>query len=373
MRLIAFLFLISLISCGRQNSKISGELNSPDFAKGFYIIYEKDFIILKVLNPWQNAENVEFTYILTGEKSVIPDSLNKFPVIKTPVRKVIALSTTHIGFISILEESESIVGISGENFVNDRIVHKSIAEKKCFDVGYFPNINFERILSLKPDVVFLYGLDATVQSTSVRLAEAGIPCVMVSEYLENHPLGKAEWIKFFAAFYNKDKSADIFFDEVKEKYIHLRDTVEILTSKPTVLAGLPWKDTWFLPGGKSFSVQFIADAGGDYLWKDDTSREFIPLDLESVFSRALNADIWINTGSVATKAELLDRDKRFGVVKAFMSDSLFNNNARLSAGGGNDYWESGVASPQIILQDLIEIFHPGFLPKHDLLYYRRLE
>jgi iron complex transport system substrate-binding protein len=374
MRLIFLLFSFCLVSCGSQiRNQVPAEKELPGYSRCFQVIDAERYRIIKVFNPWQNAENIKFTYILANAPSSLPDSLRIFPVIKTPVSKVVLLSTTHLGFISALGESECIVGISGKDYINDSLVRKSIEDTRCFDVGYAPNLNFERILSLDPDIVFLYSLDASVQSVSGRLAEAGIPCVMVSEYLEDHPLGKAEWIKFFAEFFNKPEEAREIFNNVQEHYCFLRDSIKKVSCKPKILAGLPWKDTWFLPGGKSFSAKFIDDAGGDYLWKNDGSKESIALDLESVFMRAINADIWINTGTVASKAELFDRDKRFEVIKAFRRDSLFNNNSRLGPGGGNDYWESGVIYPDLILQDLIEIFHPGILPKHELYYYRKLE
>jgi iron complex transport system substrate-binding protein len=363
-----------LFSCIGENSEISDSTtHRPDYAECFLIEQENKFTRIKVLNPWQKAENIRFTYILSSDPSHLPDSLKDFPVIKIPVKTVIVLSTTHIGIISALGNAFSIIGVSGKDYVSDSIVRKNIKENRCFDIGYYPNINYERILSLRPDIVFLYGLEGSVQNVAYRLKEAGIPSVLVSEYLEVHPLGKAEWIKFFAAFYDQTDIGNRIFENVQKNYTSLRDSVKNVIYKPLVLAGLPWKDTWFLPGGRSFSAQFITDAGGDYLWKDDLSKEYIALDLESVFLRALNAGTWINTGSVETKAELIGHDNRFKVIRAFRTDSVFNNNARLSSMGGNDYWESGAVYPDIILKDLIKIFHPEFLTEHELSYYRKLE
>ena len=367
-------FLFFLVSCGRQSRDSERSVSDkPDFAQSFRIEQSENYKILKVFNPWQNAENISITYVLSDDPSLIPDSLKAFTFIRTPVKKVIALSSTHIGFISALGESPGISGISGKEFISDPLVRKAIEEKKCFDVGYAPNLNYEMILSLKPDIVFLYGLDASVQAISGRLAQTGIPSVVISEYLENHPLGKAEWIKFFASFYNKYDEAVSIFDTLKNRYIMMRDSVKLINEKPGVLSGLPWKDTWFLPGGNSFAAKLIADAGGHYLWSENESGEVIPMDLESVFMRAVDADIWINTGTAASKADLSGRDRRFILIKAYKTGLLFNNDARANTGGGNDYWESGVIHPDIILRDLIEIFHPGYLTKHDLFYYRKLE
>lgn len=371
-----YIFLISLIliSCSRKNSYPGKSLSGvTDFARSFQIQAGKDYTRIDVLYPWQKAENVNFTYILSSGLPSLPDSLELFQLIKIPVGRVVAMSTTHIGFISALGKAGSIVGVSGDELVNDSIVRKSLKDHSCYDIGYYPNLNYEGILELKPDVVFLYGTDASVQNVAYRLKEVGIPAVFVSEFLEDHPLGKSEWIKFFAVFYACPEEGENIFNNVRDHYIALRDSIKQVTNKPKVLAGLPWKDTWFLPGGKSFSAQLINDAGGDYLWKNDHSVEFIALDLETVFIKAVDADIWINTGSAVLKTEILANDKRFGVIKAFRSDSVYNNNLKLSPAGGNDFWESGVVRQDIILRDLIEIMHPGFLSEHLLYYYRKLE
>ncbi|BAL99694.1 MAG: hypothetical protein KatS3mg049_2263 [Caldilinea sp.] len=52
---------------------------------------------------------------------------------------------------------------------------------------------------------------------------------------------------------------------------------------------------------------------------------------------------------------------------------MYNNNARLNEYGGNDYWEGGLANPDVVLADLIKIFHPELLPDHELVYYRKLD
>jgi len=373
-RLVLLISLFFLFSCKGKNLEITESQSNHSYLTNRFLIEEaENHTRIKVFNPWQKADNIELTYILSSIPDRLPDSLSIFPVIRIPVRRVITLSTTHTGFIAALGEAGSIVGVSGTGLVNDTIVRKAINENRCFDIGYYPNIDYERILSLKPDVVFLYGIDGSVQNVAYRLREAGIPSVLVSEYLEDHPLGKAAWIKFFAAFYHCNEKGDRIFDKVQKNYLSLRDSVRSANDKPLVLAGLPWKNTWFLPGGKSFSARLILDAGGDYLWKDNSSNEYIALDLESVFMKALQADTWINTGSAETYAEIIGLDHRFRKIKAFRSGSVFNNNARSGAGGGNAYWESGVVYPDIILHDLIEIFHPGILSGNELYYYRKLE
>ena len=370
---ILFFLVFFLISCFEPEKHEGKEKNDLSYTKNFEITDYSGCQRVIVHNPWQKSQGESFSYILTSDPESLPDSLQACSVIKTPVEKVITFSSTHVGFISALGKSSSIVGVSGKGFISDTIVRINLEKKTCLDIGFSPNIDFESILLLKPDLVFLYGLDPSVLGLVERLKEVGIQSVLVAEFLEDHPLGKAEWVRFFSAFYSSGQTGDSIFREVRLNYISWKDSVAEITRKPSVLVGLPWKDTWYMAGGKSFTARFIEDAGGKYLWSDNLNTDFIPLDLESVFQRALHAEIWINTGNAGNKSDILSVDQRFQHVPAFQSGELYNNNLRLNATGGNDFWESGAVRPDWVLRDLISIFHPAELGKHEFYYYRKLE
>ena len=138
------------------------------------------------------------------------------------------------------------------------------------------------------------------------------------------------------------------------------------------MTGLPWKDSWYIPGGNSFAAAFIRDAGGDYIWSDMDSHEASPVDLESVFARSPQADIWINSGAARSMEDIRKTDSRLAEFRPYREGNVYNNTARLNPTGGNDFWEQGVMEPHIILADLIRIFHPEVLPGHELRYYEML-
>jgi iron complex transport system substrate-binding protein len=365
--------MILTLSCSAPEKFAEKDQNSLSYATGFDIRNYSEFQQINIYNPWQKSQGESFSYFLTSNPESLPDSIRQKKIIKTPVKRVIVFSSTHVGFLAAIGKSSSIVGVSGKGFISDSTVLSSLENKKCLDIGFSPNIDFESILLLNPDLVFLYGLDPSVTSLVKRLEEAGIKSVLVSEYLEGHPLGKAEWIRFFSVFFECGSLGDSIYRQVERNYLALKDSADNSKEKPGVLVGLPWKDTWYMAGGKSFTAKFIEDAGGRYLWKDNTSSDYIPLDLESVFQKAVKADIWINTGSALNKTGVLSIDTRFQYVPAFQKGKLFNNNLRINDNNGNDFWESGAVRPDLILGDLISIFHPDKFGKHQLYYYRRLE
>jgi iron complex transport system substrate-binding protein len=373
--LVAVILLAGCIRSGVTGKEPSGQdpQNGNRYSTRFTVRLAGDYRLLQVLDPWQNSKGVAFSYVLGSRNGSIPDSLADYPFIPVPVNRVIAMSTTHVAMISQLGKSGTIVGASGTELIYDRQVRQNIENGWVQEVGYDNGLNYETIVKLEPDVVFMYGVEGSVTTISRKLNELGIRVVYCAEYLEDHPLGKAEWIRFIAQFFNLESESDRFFDRVDSAYRKMVELTGAVEDRPKVLTGLPWKDTWFMAGGKSYASRLINDAGGDFLWSGNSSTEVIPLDLESVFSRAVLADVWINPGNASSLDDLVRFDPRFKELPVVQQGSVFNNNARMSAGGGNDYWETGTVRPDLVLADLIMVFHPDLLEGHSLYYYRKLK
>lgn len=371
---------LSLVGCtGRQGPSADPERAGTlpgqytQYATGFRVYDRGAYTQVEVTDPWQQSKDVIFSYLLAPGREALPDSLKDRPFIKTPVKRVIALSTTHLAMIDQLGNAESIVGLSGAEYIFSPTIIKGIESGAVRDVGYGQGLDFESIVKLEPDVLFLYGVEGNVMTTLEKLRDLGIPAVFCGEYLETHPLGKAEWIRFFSLFYNKEEQAARFFRHIDSAYLALSALASEVQVKPAVLTGLPWKDTWYMAGGKSFAAKLITDAGGSYLWKENKSTQAVPMDLESVYLRAIQADIWINPGAAGSLDDILLQDSRLGELGVLKEGRVFNNNARVSAGSGNDYWESGTVRPDLILADLIRVFHPDLLADHQFVYYRQLK
>jgi iron complex transport system substrate-binding protein len=373
------LFGMALTGCsGKQhdNKRISG---SPDarapvhYARGFSLEKQGPNLLVTVKDPWQQASEIRYHYLLsdTFSRSVIVDEFTSR--IKIPVKNVVCLSTTHIGFIAYLEETNSVSGISGKDYVVNEKLRGKLDQGLVADVGYDENLNYELLLKLKPDVVFAYGVNVGITNIIRKLHELGIPVILIGEYLEEEPLAKMEWVKVFAALYQREAMAAAKFDSVAEKYNILAERAGNSENKPGVLLGLPWRGTWYISGSHSYIARLIKDAGGKYIWDHLDYNESRPMVLEAVYEHALTADYWLNPGDARSKKDILAVDERFGKLSSYKNDRVFNNNKELSRGGGNAFFESGVVEPEIILSDLVYILHPQLLPSHKLKYYRKLQ
>ena len=360
-----------------ENSKPSEENETSyqittEFAEGFKIDCYTGYKKITVFNPWQGADDMNYEYLLVRKGEKIPGGFSNHSVIRIPVERVICLSTTHVAMIDLLEKTHTIFGISGKELINNQNIRKRIINGEVVDVGYDQNLNYENIITLKPDIVMTYGINAEIAGFILKLKELRINVVMNAEYLEKSPLAKLEWIKFVGAFYDKEQEANRKFNTIVAEYDSIKNMVSEINQKPKVMIGLPWKDTWYIPGGKSFAARFIKDAGGEYIWEKLDSKIARPMGFETIYEKAKDADIWINPGDIDNLEAILSADARLAHFKPFKKRKVFNNNAIMNKFGGNDYWESGITHPQIILKDLVRIFHPGVLPDHKLVYYKSI-
>lgn len=374
MRKFTYLFLsvfLILTACeaGKQNHP---ELSSNTYAGGFGITVEDGITVLTIKNPWEKARDVEVRYYLVDRNGEVPASLAGKNVIRTPVKSIICLSTTHLGFLDKIGEIASVSGISGGVYVTNPEILRRIKNGEIPDVGYGQNLNYEEIIRLKPDVVMVYGVDSDVTGILGKFRDLGIATVLNAEYLETSPLGKAEWIKFVGALYNKQEWADSVFISVEKEYIRLKGLVPDDTHRPGVMMGLPYRDAWWVPGGKSYMANLIGDAGGNYLGSDNSSRESYVISFEQALVWASEAEVWLNVGMVNSRQEIIAADSRFSRFGVYNQGRIYNNNKQTTISGGADFWESGAAAPEKILADLISIFHPGLLPGHTFFYYQEI-
>jgi len=341
------------------------------YSEGWEVEYHNNYKVIRVLTPWRDAD-VTFEYVLVQRGTPAPEGFDAAQVVEVPIETLATMSTTYLTSLEELSLLDRLVGIDDITYVNNEAVLKLYDDGKLAVIGSGSSLNVEAVLDLDPDLVMAYGTNSEYDSHP-KLLEAGVKVAMDSEYMETSPLGRAEWAKFIAMFFNREADAEAIFQDKAEQYEALAAEAAAVTEKPTVFTGTPWQDSWYMPGGNSYVAKFLADAGANYLWADDDSTGSIVLDFESVYDRAADGDYWVNTSGWTSIADALAADERFGDFAALQNAQMYSNEARVNENGGNDYWEGGVNNPQLVLADLIKIFHPELVPDHEFVYYRQLD
>ncbi len=344
---------------------------TPTYATGFRIVGAegKQSTIIRVTNPWQSADDVETMLFIArgGEKA--PNGF-RGKVLQGDAKRVVCMSSSHIAMLDAIGAVESVVGVSGKNFITNPYVVAN--QRTIADVGYDGNMNFELLVAQQPDIVLLYGVTGACTMES-KLDELGIPYIYIGEYVEEDPLGKAEWLIALAEIVGLRQQGLTYFSELPQRYEQLKSMAAAAqTPAPKVMLNTPYADSWFMPSTTSYIARLIADAGGDYIYQQNTSNHSLPIDMEEAALLTTQADVWINVGNVNSVDDLCRQLPKFAQMPCVQRGEVYNCDKRRVAGGGNDYWESGVVHPDVILRDLINIFHSE-LVSEEFVYYRKIE
>ncbi|MEO0527971.1 MAG: ABC transporter substrate-binding protein [Bacteroidota bacterium] len=377
---VLFIILILLIAC-KQAKKVElpvlppTEKSTLDSAKGFTI--EKlgsGVTLIKISSPWPNAETA-FTYALVPKEKMALTSLNKDvydAIITVPVERFVTTSTTHIPALEALGVIDKLIGFPDTKYISSIETRNRIANGKIMELGSNEAINTEMVLELNPEVVIGFGIDNQNKAYNT-LQRANIPVVYNGDWTEETPLGKAEWIKFFAPFFEKEQKADSIFARISKSYNEAKTLAEKTTKKPTVLSGALFKDIWYLPGGKSWAAQFLEDANTHYYWKDTQETGSLSLSMESVLSIAQEADFWVSPSQYISYENLQKDNRHYQQFKAFKNKKVYTFARTRGATDGLLYYELGPNRPDLVLKDLIHIFHPELLPDHTPFFFKPLQ
>ena len=340
-------------------------LYTPKYANSFTIgVDSLNRKVLSITNPYQSDRPFEQrVYLLTDGQAAPAGEM----AVTTPVTKISVLSSSHVAMADAIGLSTRIVGVSGVKFLTNKAVRNSAVE-----IGYDSALNFERIKASGSDAILLYGLYGEQSSMTTKLTEIGIPYIYIGDYIESSPLGKAEWIVAIAAIFGEQQRGEEYFSALESRYNALKQSAEQYTSRPKVMLNTPYNDSWFMPSVRSYAVQLITDAGGEYIFPQNKSAESKPISLEQALLLASNADFWLNVGQAATLEQLKAENPKFSTVPAVVNHRVYNNTKRTTPNGGSDFWESGSVNADIVLADMIKLLHQS-APTDSLYYYKRLE
>ncbi len=365
-----------LLSCQRERTtenaaEVFQQQQGPEpvsevrFAGGFDLIQKGDITKLLVYDPYNKGEVLMSLYLAdakTAEKYGYPKGL-----LIVPLDSVAVFSTTQINAMKNLGLLQKVVGVSEADYILDEEVRQGLDEGRIVELAGNGNFYVERALQLNPSVIFHSPYQANQNNP---LAATKIPMIPFLDFLEPTPLGRAEWLKFTAVFFGKKAEADKQFEAIVQEYNKLKELAAGEKQRPTVFSDKYFSGQWYLPGGKSYIATLFRDAGADYIWDDDTHGASFPLDYETVFSKAHDADFWRIVGSFGDEASyegLANENELYTHFKAFQDRHILWCDAQKTA-----YFEKSSLEPQVVLADFIKAFHPQLLPAYQPKYYEIL-
>lgn len=341
----------------------------PKYARGFNVTYTNDgYCLLDIRDPQKEEGGETFHFALKPKGVKASDIPQGYTVIETPVKSTICMTSLQLSNFIKLDELDAVVGITSTRHLFNQEMQKRLDEGKTHKIGIEGNFDNEIIMGINPDVILISpfkrgGYDA--------LTEVGIPLIPHLGYKEMTPLGQAEWIKFVGLLIGEEEKANKVFSEIENRYLELTKLTSQVKKRPVVFSGELRGGNWYAVGGKSFLAQLFKDAGADYFLKDDIRSGGISLDFETVYSQAAYADYWRIVNSYKgdfSYNTLQAEDVRYADFQAFKKKQVIYCNM-----SEKPFYESMPVEPEIVLADLIAVFHPQLLPDHTPRYYELLK
>jgi len=370
-------FLISffiLIGCKKNETAVITESkaaqNYIEYASGLSILKHEGYSVVTVSNPWPNA-NKNFTYVLKEKDAKVPDSLQQYKVINVPLESIVVTSTTNIPFLEMLDVETKLTGFPHTDYISSEKTRALIDKGAVKNVGQNEKLNIEQLIELSPDLIVTFGVDNNNPMLD-NLTKSGLNVFIQADWMEQSPLGKAEWVKLYGALFGKEEKAKELFDKIVTSYNQAKKLVAEKPATSTVLYGSMYEDVWYVAKGNSWVAQFMKDAQVNYLWSDLKGTGSEGLSFEKVLDKAKAANFWIATGSVRTLDELAKMNPHYSEFDAFKNKTIYTFEGKLGATGGTIYYETSPSRPDLVLKDYIKIFYPDLLPSYEFTFASKL-
>ncbi|PYR88467.1 MAG: ABC transporter substrate-binding protein [Acidobacteria bacterium] len=342
-------------------------------ALDFSVEYRRSYKVVTVRDATEGGLPERYVLAQCGTPAPpLTGGLAGAQLVTVPLSSFFAFSTTHLPLLADLDRMDVLTGVAQHDAVMDP---KAKARIKAGHVVEFARvglvIDVERVVAAKPSLLMATG---TSNATLSVIRQAGVPVVANSEWREPTALGRAEWLKYMALFLNEERKAQAVYGDMKHRYrgLSARATTRSVAERPLVMTGRSTRGLFTIAGGRSYVAALIKDAGGRYVWADNPSVGFASVDLEAQIHRAADADVWINGGGWKNLAAMAEDEPRYAAFKAFRQGQVWVYERRQTPTGANDYWSRSVTRPDLVLADLVKIFHPALTPERAFEWYMRV-
>ena len=316
--------------------------DTKSLTAGFDIAQSGDTTHITIHSPWQKGQVMQQLSF------------------SQPYERIVCTSATHMGFISELGMIDKVVGVCRP----ERVYNLSDEDReRITDIGDDMQPSMEKILLLNPDLVILYTY-AQGDPIPAQVEALGIPILYCNEWTETTPLARAEWIRLFGAVFGCSTKADSIYASVRDAYEQLKGDEAMRrkgdeakgdeTKGKSIMSGMSWRGTWYVPTGGTFMGCLFRDAGAQYKYEDEPSTSSLPLTMEQAIQDFAQTDVWVGC-EASSLAELATVDSKHTWFKAYQTGQVYNFRRRALPSGANDFWESATVHPERVLQDLQKV------------------
>lgn len=362
---------IILTACQTDNKVGKGEEKEIPMKYATMIsLKEGDgYISAEFSNPWDSTK-ILHRYVLVPKDKEVPANLPEGDLIRTPLTNVLCYVSVHVSLFNELGVLDAVKAVGDGEYMYIDKLQNDIKSGKVIDCGKSKAIDIEKIIDVAPEAVIISAMEDN--NSYSKLFNVGIPVIECCDYMETGPLQRAEWMRFYGLLMGKGEKADKIFSEIDIKYNELKDKVKDIKHKPTVLDGKKLNSSWYVAGIESTIGKMITDAGGNYIFMDETSNGSVPYSPELVLDRGIDADIWMlkyYKDGTLTYQDLKNDWNGYEKLKAFRTRNTYVVNLSSST-----FYMDTPFHPERLLKEYVHMLHPEVLDNnYEPTYYQRVK
>lgn len=394
---LIFLMLISFTGCGSQkknSSEISGltlvSTDKNEDADQYQISRYKDdegrtgYICLRFSD--------DSRYLLIPEDGEIPGSLKKsvtgdadssdeknswttsdgLVILQQPVNNIYLAATAVMAHFSTLEAMDHLKFTGTRQ--NDWYIEdakKAMQNGALLFAGKYSEPDYETLVKYHTSLAIESTMILHTPEVKEKLETVGIPVMTDLSSYESTPFGRAEWIKVYGALLGKEKEAEAFFKEEKQKVEDLDAESTESQERPTVaFFYLDSQGRAVVRKSDDYIPAMINLAGGTYLFHDLKSQNpnshsgTVTMSLEQFYQKAAQADVLIYNAAIEEPLkdldDLLERNSLFQQFKAVQEKHVWC--------AGSAMYQMSDSTAQII-----EGFHEAVNDGKDTEFLKKLQ
>ncbi|WP_456078785.1 ABC transporter substrate-binding protein [Mogibacterium diversum] len=370
--IIFLLFLLfALTGCDSRKSGSESDLGNGwkpvkhmklKYAKQFSVYYYKDGYKLIRLHDGSK-------FLVVPEGKDAPNGIDKkISVLRQPINRIYLAATASMCLFDRLGSIDNIKYSGAEHddwYVEN--ARKAMEEGRISFVGKYNQPDYEALASGKCDVAIESTMINHVPAVKKKLEEFDIPVFTDQSSLENHPLGRTEWIKVYGAMLNKEPEAEKIFDE----QVKVLEGIDNKKTNKTVafFTILPSGQVMVRKSGDYVS-KMINLAGGKYVFRNigdhKKVRATVTIDMEDFYKQAKSADILIYNNTIGgTITSISQLEQMNPLMKEFKA--VKNGNVWYT---GQNLYQETTGFGQMI-SDMHKVFVDGNVDSDSLTYLHK--
>lgn len=364
--------MLTVSACQKEAKHTEGVQHNVEmkYATMIQLKEGEGYVAAEIKNPWDSAR-VLHRYVLVPREAEVPDQLPDGDLIRTPLSRMLCYVSVHSSLFNELGALDAIGAVGDGEYMYIDKLQEDIRSGKVVDCGTSKAVDVEKVIDFSPDAVIISAMEDN--NSYAKLFNVGIPVIECCDYMETGPLQRAEWMRFYGLLVGKREKADSIFLAIEKEYNDLKDKVKDIKEKPVVLDGKRLNSSWYVAGAASTVGQIITDAGGKYVFYDETSNGSVPYSPEVVLDRGLDADIWM-LKYYKEEGDLTDRDiaadwDGYVKLKAYQGHKVWGVNL-----SHTDFYMVTPFHPEVLLREYVHIFHPEVMGEgYRTTYYQHVE